>query len=109
MPTGRLLAALTATIVLKSPPRMAQALRHPDGLRQVWADLDAATRHDLERQAGRLADQGVQVMLADDPDFPAGLVRRGRPVAPVLFFLGARDHFAGRGVGMCGSRLASDL
>ena len=109
MSVDRLTAALTAVTVFKTPARMAKAIGRRDDLRQAWHSMDHAMRSDIQDQAAVLADRGVQVMFHSDDDYPPGLQRRGRPTAPVLFFLGDRRHFSSRGVGMCGSRHVSDI
>lgn len=107
--SSRLVAALTAFEVFGTQSRISRVMGAPEKLREAWRTLDDTRKIEIEQEAETLYNRGIQVMLATDEDYPRGLLRQGRPIAPILFFLGSRRHFTARGVGMCGSRMVSDL
>ncbi|ANS29388.1 hypothetical protein R1CP_23600 [Rhodococcus opacus] len=105
------LKALVAFADLRTPARIAKGLA--DGgvaaLRQGWGNLDAETRSGLEAQAADLDQRGVSAVLFGDDGYPASLIAKGRPVAPVLFTQGDTSLLHASGAGMCGSRKVSPL
>lgn len=106
---GRIVAALTAFVGFATPSRISRALMSGDSLREAWRELPSQTKIEVEADAERLLQRGIEVMFLNDADYPAGLRRRSKPVAPILFYLGSREQFHTRGIGMCGSRAVSAL
>lgn len=111
MTTDTTLRALVAFEQFRTPAKVARALLDPNPaiLRQVWREMDRSTRTELGRQSEALAARGVVAIGADDRRFPRALVVNGRPIAPVLFCIGAVDLLTTPGVGICGSRKATPL
>jgi DNA processing protein len=111
MPIQSLTIALAAFAVLGSPGRITKVLQ--DGGRsailQACSHLNAGQRADLEQNARRLAESGIEVVLFGDPDYPESLVSNGKPVAPILFYKGNSELFHHPSIGMCGSRNVSEL
>lgn len=103
--------ALTAIAVGGTPAKVRDFLAEnpPEAVRRRFHDLDPERVAALEDEARRLSDRGVEVMSFLDEDYPVGLIQRGRPVAPLLFYIGRRSLFQAPGVGMCGSRKVSPL
>ena len=60
-----------------------------------------------EEEASDLASQGVSAVLLGSPDYPY-LLSRVRTAPPLLFYMGAAHLLTAQGIGMCGSRNASD-
>lgn len=60
-----------------------------------------------EDEASELAARGVSAALLGSPEYPR-LLRHVRGAPPCLFYLGARDLLSARGIGVCGSRNATD-
>jgi DNA processing protein len=71
--------------------------------------LDAAARDDIRRKSIVLLERGVRVTLFGDDDYPPNLILQGKPVAPLLFYMGNRALLSSSGIGMCGSRSATPL
>lgn len=106
---SKLELALAAFADLRTPARITAALR-PGGsaeLESVFARLSESQRFDVQRKAIDMENNGIDVVLFGDPDYPASLLFGSRPAAPILFFKGNRDLLYAEGVGMCGSRSVS--
>ena len=77
----------------------------------VFADLlRDISRSDQERaneEASELASRGVGAVLLGSPEYPY-LLSRVRTAPPFLFYMGAAGLLTAQGIGMCGSRNASD-
>ena len=106
---SKLELALAAFASLRTPSRITAALRSGGsaGLEAAFAELSAESRSDVQRKAIAMSDDGIDVVMFGDPDYPAQLVFGARPAAPVIFFKGNRDLLYSEGVGMCGSRNVS--
>lgn len=103
--------ALTAFEVLKTPARITNALLR-DGrsaLYDLVPQLDSLDTSSVVAKAGEMWLDGIRVVLFGDEDYPASLVVRGKPLAPILFYKGRAELFYRPSVGMCGSRNVSDL
>lgn len=105
------LKALVAFADLRTPAKIAKGLADGgvEALRTGWANLDVASRIELETQADELHTRGVSAILFGDAEYPPSLVVKGRPVAPILFVKGHVDLLHAAGAGMCGSRKVSPL
>lgn len=77
----------------------------------VFVDLlRGISRSEQERadeEASELASRGVGAVLLGSPEYPY-LLSRVRTAPPFLFYMGAADLLTAQGIGMCGSRNASD-
>lgn len=103
--------ALLAFATERTPARITKALATGgrEGLALGREHLAPHARVDLEREALQLQERGIGVTMVGDPDFPAHLMIKGRPAAPILFLAGNRRLLHAPGIGMCGSRAVSDL
>ena len=72
-----------------------------------WASLTTAERDRVERLHEDLTHRGIGLLLATDERYPARL-RDLRSAPPYLFFRGDLTLLDKHGVGMCGSRNASE-
>jgi DNA processing protein len=77
-----------------------------DGLKKRWSDLPQEERQRIKASAFDLADQGTDVLILGDPQYPARLLSLKSP-PPLLFYSGDPGLLDVSGVGMCGSRHAS--
>jgi DNA processing protein len=74
-----------------------------DLLREIsQAELDRA-----DEEASGLSARGVNAVLLGSHEYPR-LLSSARQAPPFLFYMGSSDLMASRGIGMCGSRNASD-
>ena len=77
----------------------------------AFADLlREISRSEQERaneEASELASRGVSAVLLGSPEYPY-LLSRVRTAPLFLFYMGAADLLTAQGIGMCGSRNASD-
>ncbi|TQO18524.1 DNA processing protein [Rhodoglobus vestalii] len=107
--TKTLIHALAAFESLRSPGRIASALRSGgDGaLQDAFEELDSATRTDVEAKAKMMERDGIGAVIFGAEDFPKSLVHDGKPLMPILFYKGNKDLLYADGVGMCGSRHVS--
>lgn len=103
--------ALVAFAALRTPTKMINELAREgrDGLDRIWRDTSSTVRERIEATAHSLDERGVKVVMFGDSDYPAALVLRGRPAAPIIFYLGDLDLAKRPGIGMCGSRAISEL
>ncbi|NYD67882.1 DNA-processing protein DprA [Agromyces atrinae] len=101
--------ALSAFETLRTPGRIAAALRHGglDALRREYEGLPVEIRGDVDHKANEMRRVGIGVVMFTMPDFPSSMLADQRPVAPIVFFRGNKDLFYRDGIGMCGSRHAS--
>lgn len=106
---SKLELALAAFADLRTPARITATLRGGGSseLEAVFARLDAQQRFDVQRKAIDMANDGIDVVLFGDSDFPTSLAFGARPAAPILFVKGNRELLYTDGVGMCGSRNVS--
>ena len=111
MTSDATLLALVAFETFGTPSAIARALesRGRQGLQEAFEELDDRARRRLTSEAADLVDRGVGALFFTDVEYPSALIRRGRPVAPVLFYLGSPALLHAPGVGMCGSRRVTDL
>jgi len=70
-------------------------------------ELPDAERERANEEACELSSRGVAVALLGSPEYPH-LLSCIRAAPPFLFYLGPADLLTAHGVGMCGSRNASD-
>ncbi|WP_152563846.1 DNA-processing protein DprA [Actinomadura welshii] len=103
--------ALVAFKSLRTPAKITEVLRSEgrNGLKKQWDLLDEMGKQELRQEIVSLSERGISVTLFGDRDYPRSLVRDGRPVAPILFYRGDSTLFRQPGVGMCGSRSATEL
>lgn len=107
----RLVLALAAFHVLRTPGKISQLLRKDgiEGLEELFNALSQADQDSLIEESERLESKDLKVTLYGDPDFPASIVKNGRPVAPIIFYWGNTSLFYEPSIGMCGSRSATPL
>ncbi|NJP44474.1 DNA-processing protein DprA [Actinacidiphila epipremni] len=103
--------SLTAMKAYGSPSQIDKALRESgrEGLKEAFAELDYAAQEEILKKTEELVGGGIGVVMRDDPHYPQTLINNGRSVAPVLYYWGNPDLLLAEGIGMCGSRSASDL
>jgi DNA processing protein len=70
-------------------------------------EISRSEQERAEEEASELASQGVSAVLLGSPDYPH-LLSRVRTAPPFLFYMGAADLLTAQGIGVCGSRNASD-
>ena len=77
----------------------------------AFADLlhgiSRAEQERVDEEASELSDRGVGAALFGSPEYPR-LLSHVRAAPPFLFYTGAVDLLAAHGIGVCGSRNASD-
>jgi DNA processing protein len=69
--------------------------------------ISRAEQERADEEASELSDRGVGAALFGSPEYPH-LLSHVRAAPPFLFYTGAVDLLAAHGIGMCGSRNASD-
>ncbi|WP_423462893.1 DNA-processing protein DprA [Promicromonospora sp. MS192] len=107
----RLLNALTAHAVLRTPTRIERefAGRGLSSLASHFGELPAPAQAELRARAEELHGHGVDVITFLDDEYPKQLLNNGRPVAPILFIKGNAQLLHKPSIGMCGSRHATEL
>jgi DNA processing protein len=86
----------------------AQAREHgAAAFADLMDTLPEAERANIDTEAAELRDRGVGAVLLGSPEYPY-LLSLLRPAPPCLFYLGPVEMLATRGIGVCGSRSASD-
>lgn len=73
----------------------------------LLGDISRAEQERADEEASELSDRGVGAVLFGSPGYPH-LLRQVRAAPSFLFYLGAVDLLTAHGIGMCGSRNASD-
>jgi DNA processing protein len=73
----------------------------------LLCEISRAEQERANEEASELADRGVGAVLLGSPEYPH-LLSRVRAAPPFLFYMGAADLLTAQGIGMCGSRNASD-
>jgi DNA processing protein len=103
--------ALTAFAALRTPSKIAEELRTDgkDGLDRLWHGMSATLQDRVSAEASSLAGRGIGVVFFGDDAYPARLVLKGKPAAPVIFYMGNLELAHRPGIGMCGSRAVSEL
>lgn len=76
-------------------------------LQSFFEGLPASARSEAEELADRLEREGVSVLVSSDGDYPERLLDLRQP-PPFLFWWGNLALVERRGIGMCGSRNASE-
>jgi len=111
MPDRSLVLGLAAFAGPRTPTKITEVLRRSgtQGLEDVLDKLPGVLRSRVGDEAKRMEDRGVRAVIYGEADYPGTLVWDGKPVAPVIFFLGDMAMLHQSGVGMCGSRAVSDL
>lgn len=106
---GGLERALTAFRSLRTPAQITNALRANGqrALDDLFAELQAGERADVEAKAHEMRSEGIDVVIYGDDDFPRSLLKNGRPLMPIIFLKGNKSLLYADGVGMCGSRNVS--
>lgn len=69
--------------------------------------ISRAEQERVDEEASELSDRGVGAALFGSPEYPR-LLSHVRAAPPFLFYTGAVDLLAAQGIGVCGSRNASD-
>lgn len=69
--------------------------------------LPEAEQANINDEAAGLRERGVGAVLLGSPEYPY-LLSRIRSAPPCLFYLGPMELLTTRGIGVCGSRSASD-
>lgn len=102
---------LAAFAALRTPARITETLSTGgrNALDLIWDQIGPTMQRQLRDEARRLNDQGLNVVMFGDDNYPRSLVERGRPAAPVIFYMGDLSLATRPGVGMCGSRNVTDL
>ena len=96
---------------MKTPGRIDDALK-TNGRSSISSELQNLGQKELdelEEQTDSLARKGLGVVLRGDPAFPKSLIVKNRTSSPILFYLGNLKLLGREGIGMCGSRAASEL
>jgi DNA processing protein len=103
--------ALVAFHVAKTPTRIDEILRlrGRTGLEELINRLDADEVATLEAEASKLAEKRIFPVMRGDAHYPDRLIHKDRTSSPILYCLGNLDLLSHDGVGMCGSRSATDL
>ena len=105
----RLRYAVAATRYGGGAATIATKVRR-EGIDALDATIDRLAidqRHDVDETADRLQADGIQAVLLGDDGYPQSLAHvRAAPVA--LFVSGPRQLLDRRGLGVCGSRNATD-
>jgi DNA processing protein len=106
-----LFLSLVAFSILKTPTRIDAFLRTqgPESLSDFVNDLSHERLEELSHQADSLSSRGVYAVLRGDALYPDSLIVKGRSSAPILLCHGNPDLLNSEGIGMCGSRAASEL
>jgi DNA processing protein len=73
----------------------------------LLGDISRAEQERADEEASELSDRGVGAVLFGSPEYPH-LLSHVRGAPSFLFYLGAVDLLTAHGIGMCGSRNASD-
>lgn len=98
-----------AASTFRRPSELLSILRRdgPVALEAIAADLNAGQHQAAIDLSEALTRSGFDVLIWGDPAYPQQLNDLRSP-PPVLFWAGAVDLLARNGVGMCGSRRASE-
>lgn len=91
------------------PRRLARQLRQqgPQAAHDLYEQLTADQRDDIDTEAQTLRESGVGAMLLGLEGYPAILANL-QQAPPVLFYQGDEGLLWQRSIGICGSRSASD-
>lgn len=110
IPNESLVLALTAFLEPRTPSRIASVLKTEGrrGLCARFLALSSDQRNEVLRKADEMATKGIDALLIGDRRYPKQLGSLSNS-SPILFFWGAVDLLGHRGIGMCGSRHATDL
>ena len=103
------LAMAAGLSTFRRPGEVVAALRSVGhaAVELLWDQLEQAQRDVARELAESLANKGFDVLLLGDADYPAQLKDLRLP-PPILYWSGELRLIARNGVGMCGSRHASD-
>lgn len=103
------LAMAAGAATLRRPSEILAQLRRDgiDGLAGIAEDFSTEEASTAERLAEDLASRGFDVLVHGEMPYPASLDDLRNP-PPFLFFAGALELLDRDGVGMCGSRRASE-
>jgi DNA processing protein len=74
---------------------------------ELLSELSSAEQERANEEASELSSRGVAAALIGSSEYPH-LLSRARAAPPFLFYIGAADLLTAQGVGLCGSRNASD-
>ncbi|WP_261675281.1 DNA-protecting protein DprA [Streptomyces lusitanus] len=107
----RLRFSLAAFAALGTPSKIDGRLREGGvaGLYALYERLSAHDRKEVDAKASVLAAKDIRVTFRGDDAYPDSLLYKQRSSAPILYHWGNSDLLHLDGVGMCGSRSASDL
>lgn len=107
----RLRFSLAAFAALGTPARIDGRLRESgvEGLSALYEALEVKDRQEVDDKADALAAKNIRVVLRSEPGYPESLLHKERSSAPILYYWGNFELLHSDGVGMCGSRSASDL
>lgn len=83
------------------------AVRGWEALKKYFGALAPAVQIDAKELAAELAREGISVVISSDEEYPQRLLDLRQP-PPFLFWWGNLALVERRGVGMCGSRNASE-
>jgi DNA processing protein len=73
----------------------------------LLSEIPEAEQEQANQEASELSSRGVAAVLLGSPEYPH-LLSGARAAPPFLFYMGAADLLTARGIGLCGSRNASD-
>lgn len=85
-----------------------QALVSDEAAESHWTDLAPAAREDAKALAESFAQDGTQIWTKADVCWPLRDCDKAPGISPFLFVRGPRRLLADKGVGICGSRDASE-
>lgn len=109
--TRSLLAAVTAFRLLRTPTKIGAELRSGgvSRLLDAYDVMPGEAREAVDHEASSLASRGVNATILGDDLYPDSFIHPES--APILFFTGNADLFrsARHGIGMCGSRAATEI
>ncbi|MGQ5259585.1 DNA-processing protein DprA [Micromonospora sp. ZYX-F-536] len=110
IPNESLVLGITAFVDPRTPSRVFALLRNEgrDGLRARFEALDPSRQEEILKKAAEMAEKGIGALLFGDDQYPSKLGKLASS-SPILFFWGNPDLLTIPGLGMCGSRQASEL
>ncbi|MEY9927986.1 DNA processing protein [Catenulispora sp. GP43] len=103
--------SLVAFHAARTPTRIDELLRTQGraGLEALTEEVDASDAAALHTAANKLAESRIYPVMRGDANYPDRLIYRDRTSSPILYCMGNLNLLNHDGVGMCGSRSATEL